>query len=239
MPDPDESRLVRGQTLTEQLVRIQEHLSTLDTAQRAAKRVQLGFAFLIVLAMLLFGNALYRQMRTFTAENVLPVVAERAVAFFPQMTDAMARVGGRVMPVYVEEFQKQAPRYMPLITHVAEQELSAFAVQLEADTYRHFSGLADRLARQEQTRLAQRMYALRDVERAEIFADNLYRVIHESLLMVLLEKFQEHLEPVHALQHTVDQYRRELAGRNETNVEVKLLATGLELMGKRLAEGIE
>jgi len=203
------------------------------------KGAQLGFTGFVVLAMLFAGSVLYRHAKTFTAGSVLPAVAERAVAFFPQVSQSVAEVSGRVMPIYVEELQRQAPQFMPLITKVADRELSAFFVRLEADTHRYFSEMAHQLAQQEQSKLRQDVPAFRDAEHSDILMHNLYTVLHESFLLVLLEKFQAHLEPVHAFQQTVDEYRRELAGQYEADVEVKLLATGLELAGKRLAQEIE
>lgn len=232
---PEGSQEARLDALARNLTGVRASLKELEKTRRTMTRLQIGFTVVLVTLFIGFGSLWYAHVRTFRSANLGLLVTQQLARSSAHLGQMAFDVGAAVAPVYLREFNRQAPGSLARIGGIAERELAGFVAEMPEYVLQRAGTFAEGYRDHIQAYLP----GSHDETLPLVMLQNLRMVVRESVFRVLASKFQGPHEALAAIQGTLNTYQRRLGGRVEPDLERKLIATCFELMGKRLARGYD
>jgi hypothetical protein len=219
---------------------IQRCLENFQKTSRRMKNAQLGITVAVVLIVGSFLFGLYKKVVHFDTTKTQELMLQKMREDLPLFTQKIVQMSERIIPVYLQQGKIALQASIPQFSSIAEKETNEFARYLEEDmTVRVKEGILEILKSQEYF-LYNVFPEFQNDENIVLLSENLHDILKTALEDVLIDKFAEHLSALEGFGANLERFKEEIEDEPvEENLELKLMATTFELLGKKLTLMLE
>lgn len=199
-------------------------------------RLGLILSFLLMVCVFIFG--LYHRVTHLNLEEIQRQASKRMTMAMPIISRRLAGMGRRVMPMYLEVIQLKAKEKLPIFVNTASEEAEEMLLHIKNDTKQRINDEFMAILEREGSYILEEFPELEDEETVMQLAENVRIILTRSLKNIAMEKLNAHLDAVSNIQIKLNRLKEDIKKAPEKNVELKLLAVTLELIGKKLIKEI-
>lgn len=224
--------------VSNQISELSDRITLYEKLQRQLLQMRFGTIFLLVFILCIFIFGLFHRFTHLNLKEVQNQALQRMTTAAPIMSRYLMEMGQRVLPVYIERIEYTAREKLPIFVKKATEEAEGLALYLKDNTTKRLNdGLMGVLESQGRYILRQ-FPELEDEAAVTALAENVRIILSQSLRNIAMDKLDAHLEAISSIQTKLDKIKEEIKETPERNVELKLLAVTLELIGKKLIKEI-
>lgn len=225
--------------LKEEVSTLQKQLNIISETSKKIKKLQVcsGAVLFCVFAVFIFG--LYSKISHFDTVKMQEIILKDIKRDLPLFTSKIVQMSERVIPVYAKQLAMEVEQVRPEFLNLIEKETTEFINYVEKETVNKVrKGVMDALESQKGV-IYTMVPELKEEDNVILLAENLRQIIQTALLNVAVDKFESHIKAMEGIDSSLNELRNQFKGREESDVEVKLMAVTLEMIGKKLGEDIE
>lgn len=225
-------------SISDQISELSHRIAQYENSQKQLLQIRLGAIFVIVLMMCAFIFGLYHSTTHLDLQEVQDKAVERMTTAAPVVSRYLVDMGQRVLPVYMDTIQDKAREKFPVFIKKTTDEAEEFLLYIKGDMKERVTGGLMDILESQGSYVLQQFPELEDEEATMELAENVQIILSRSLTNVAMEKLDAHLDAVSNIQTKLNRIKEDVKRAPEKNVELKLLAVTLELIGKKLIREI-
>lgn len=235
--EPRKSENEKGDVST-RMDELSHRITLYEKLQKQLLQMRLSALFLLVLMMCIFIYGLYHRVTHLDMKEIQEQAAKRIALATPTLSRYLADMGQRVLPVYLETIQLRAKEKLPIFIREAADETDKFLLHIKDSSRKKINAGFENILQREASYLLQQFPELEDEQTVMELANNVQIILSQALTNVAMDKLDAHLNAISSIQVKLNQLKEEIKRTPERNVELKLLAVTLELIGKKLIKEI-
>ena len=226
-----------GQAIAE----IKQHIIRLDQTNHALRRAQLTTLGIIVLCFVVFLGSVYYQFQRFNDPAVQRMAVQQIEQTLPLVAKPVADAIIADAPIYLKAFQNEAKHQMPSLVHSVERESTNLLEHVRDRTRKQISDGLLTIVVPEYDRLVNQVPALKGEPKVKVLllTSGLKEAVQITLVNLAVEQFGGSVKALEAINTSFQGFRQEVVAQREPQLELKLLATAFQLIGRRMADDIE
>lgn len=236
----DESRRPKNKegVLSAQTDELLQRIVLYERLQKQFLQMRLGTILLLLCMSCLFIFGLYHRATHLHLGEMQSQVTQKIATATPIIGRRLTAMGQRVLPIYSEVIQLKAGEKLPIFIKAASEEAGQMLLHIENNTKKRINDEFMGILEREGNYILGQFPELEDEEAVMQLAENVRIILTRSLKNVAMEKLDAHLDAICSIQIKLAHLKEEIKRTPEQNVELKLLAVTLELIGKKLTKEI-
>lgn len=217
---------------------LSQRITLYEKLQKQLLQIRLGFLFLVVLIACTFMYSLYHRLTHLDIKEMQNQAARRIALATPILSQHLMGMGQRVLPVYLDIIQSKAKEKLPVFINEAANEADKLLLHIKDNSNKKINTAFENILQKEGRYLLQQFPELENEHTRMELVNNVRIILSQALTNVAMDKLDAHLNAVSSIQVKLNRLKEEIKKTPERNVEFKLLAVTLELIGKKLIKEI-
>lgn len=225
--------------LDKQVHEIQEKFALTHTAERKLKKIQICIMAAMLLLIGSFIFALYKTATRFDIAKTQELMLQKITSSLPLYTQRIVDMGSRLTPIYIDQIKTKAEKALPSFLSVGGEEIDKFINYIGKNTVDQIKDGLFNIFQSQEDFIYTLVPGLHNESNKNLLKRNIEKLLTEALLDQMMCKFEEPIKAIENITITIDEFRKQTRGKKESQPELKLIATTLELLGKKLSREIE
>lgn len=222
-------------TLAAAMRRLEENLAAQRNAQALLSRTSLVFGIVILAVIACFLALNVAKVRAeFTAEKVSKSLEKELAEFGPTALRELSVLGRDVLPVYLEEWQKQFTAAWPEISAKLERELGRLSDNMTGRLHETLAAMEERSLEKVRRVLAKHYPELSDPSQQAELAKRVHTHCEKALEESLLEFDRMFSKDVQRLQDVVFSFDVKDGDESTVDLQKRFLRLWLQLLDQEI-----
>lgn len=225
--------------LDKQVHEIQNKFALNHNAEKKLKNIQVCIMAAMLLLIGSFIFALYKTVARFDIVKTQGLMLQKIRVGLPFYTKRIVGMSSRLTPIYIDQIKTKAEEALPRFLSVGGGEIDKFISHIEENIENKINRELFNILQSQEDFIYTLVPELRNESNALLLKQNIKKLLTEALLDQMMCKFEEPIKAISNINITIDKFRKQPRGKEESQPELKLVATTLELLGKKLSREIE